>query len=105
MISTHVLDLAGGAPAAGVPVELHLREASGWSKLAESQTDADGRVRELMPKGAAPRAGTYRIRFDTSSRSPFFPEVSIVFEVRDPAGHYHLPLLLAPHGYSTYRGS
>lgn len=103
MITTHVLDTAQGKPASGVPVRLELREPSGWTLVGQGRTDADGRLRTLTP--SAVRAGTYRLTFDTQGRSAFFPEVSIVFEVADAAAHYHVPLLLSPFGYSTYRGS
>ena len=103
MITTHVLDTAQGKPAAGVPVRLELREPQGWTLLGEGATDADGRLRTLV-RGAF-RAGTYRLTFDTRARSSFFPEVTIVFEAADTAAHYHVPLLLSPFGYSTYRGS
>jgi 5-hydroxyisourate hydrolase len=103
MITTHVLDVAQGKPAAGIPVRLEIREQQGWTLLGEGSTDAEGRLRTLV-KGAL-RAGTYRLTFETRSRSAFFPEVSILFEVKDPSAHYHVPLLLSPFGYSTYRGS
>ena len=104
MITTHVLDTAQGKPAAGVPVKLELREPQGWTLVGEGKTDADGRLKTLVPGGAS-RAGTYRLTFDTRSRSAFFPEVSILFEVADAGVHHHVPLLLSPFGYSTYRGS
>jgi 5-hydroxyisourate hydrolase len=103
MITTHVLDIAQGKPASGILVRLEIREPQGWKLLGEGSTDAEGRLRTLV-KGAL-RAGTYRLIFETRSRSAFFPEVSILFEVADPSAHYHVPLLLSPFGYSTYRGS
>ena len=105
MITTHVLDTAQGRPAAGVPVTLEQREGAEWRAIGQGATDADGRLRTLWPAQSPLAAGTFRLRFDTSSRSAFFPEVSIVFQVHEPGGHYHVPLLLAPYGYSTYRGS
>ena len=102
MITTHVLDTAQGRPASGIPVRLEMREAKKWTLVGEGTTDADGRLKTLSPK---PRAGTYRLTFDTSARSGFFPEVTILFEITDAAAHYHVPLLLSPFGYSTYRGS
>lgn len=101
-VTTHVLDTAAGRPAAGVPVALEARHGSGWSRIADAVTDADGRAGSLGPD-ALPD-GRYRIVFDTSTRSPFFPEVAIVFVVSGEQ-HYHVPLLLSPFGYSTYRGS
>ena len=100
-LSTHVLDAARGRPAHGVAVRLEHREGGGWAAVAEGRTDADGRVRELPP----PDAGTYRLVFDTSGHSDFYPEVTVAFNVTDPAEHYHVPLLLSPFAYSTYRGS
>ena len=102
-ITTHVLDTARGRPAAGVPVVLELRDGDAWREVGRGTTDEDGRLRTLT--GPSIDAGTYRITFDTSARSDFFPEVAIVFEVKDAAQHYHVPLLLSPYGYSTYRGS
>jgi 5-hydroxyisourate hydrolase len=101
MITTHVLDLAAGRPAAGVGVVLEGPDG----ELARGTTDADGRVRDL---GAVPAPGRYRLRFDTAGHlgpDAFFPEVTIAFAVTDPDGHLHVPLLLSPYGYSTYRGS
>ncbi|HEY0813034.1 MAG TPA: hydroxyisourate hydrolase [Pseudonocardia sp.] len=103
-LSTHVLDATLGTPAAGVPVRL----TRGGETLAEAVTDADGRVREL---DACAAAGAYRVTFDTgvyfaaTGQQGFYPEVTITFTVSDPAAHYHVPLLLSPYAYSTYRGS
>ena len=103
-LSTHVLDTARGRPAAGVPVAL--ATASG-EPLADAVTDADGRVSGL---GGDLEPGTYRLRFDTAAHWPatgttgFYPEVVVAFTVGDEP-HYHVPLLLSPFGYSTYRGS
>jgi len=109
-ITTHVLDTSLGQPAAGVPVTLDARDAAaGWKQLGRGTTDADGRLRNLAP-GPLP-AGTYRLTFETrayfESRQTvsFYPEIAIVFEVRDAAAKYHVPLLISPYGYSTYRGS
>jgi 5-hydroxyisourate hydrolase len=102
-ITTHVLDTARGRPASGVPVRLEFRDGSQWREIGRGTTDDDGRLRTLT--GPSIEAGTYRITFDTSGRSEFFPEVAIVFEVKDAQQHYHVPLLLSPFGYSTYRGS
>jgi 5-hydroxyisourate hydrolase len=111
-ITTHVLDTSAGRPARGVTVRLEVQMAGrGWVTLAERATDADGRVRDLLAEGARVDAGTYRLTFGTGAyfaaqaRETFFPEASIVFEVRDPSQHHHVPLLLSPFGYSTYRGS
>jgi 5-hydroxyisourate hydrolase len=102
-ITTHVLDTAQGRPASGVPVELEIREGESWRKLGQGETDSDGRLGTLL--SGELQAGTYRLRFDTSGRSSFFPEVAIVFVVDEAGGHYHVPLLLSPYGYSTYRGT
>ncbi len=102
-LSTHVLDTAAGGPAGGVPVRLERAEPgrASWTLVTESVTDGDGRLAGLPL--TAP--GQWRLVFDTSGRSAFFPEVTIAFVVADPAEHHHVPLLLAPFGYSTYRGS
>jgi 5-hydroxyisourate hydrolase len=95
-VTTHVLDTAAGRPAAGIPVRL----LSGHEVLASGTTDADGRVAALGPEQLAP--GDYRLEFDVAT--PFLPRVVIEFRVAD-AGHYHVPVLLSPYGYTTYRGS
>lgn len=104
-LSTHVLDAAAGTPAAGVSVTL--TEASG-AAVAHAQTDDDGRVKTIADALAA---GRYRLHFDTESYfatrdvKTFYPEVVVAFEIADEDGHYHVPLLLSPFAYSTYRGS
>ena len=109
-ITTHVLDTARGRPAAGVPIVLEQRDAHGtWSECGRGVTDLDGRLRDLLKEPL--RAGQFRITFDTESYfegigvEGFYPEVRVVFVVRDQNSHYHVPLLLNPYGYSTYRGS
>lgn len=108
-ITTHVLDTARGRPAAGVPVTLEVLSGKEWAALGRGSTDADGRARELSDGVLA--AGTYRLTFETAAYfastgvEGFYPEVQVVFEVRDPSQHHHVPLLLSPFGYSTYRGS
>jgi 5-hydroxyisourate hydrolase len=111
-ISTHVLDTALGRPAPGVRVILEQVDASGLTvSLGVGETDADGRLRDLLPSGRVLAPGDYRLRFDVevyfaaSSRETFFPSVVVEFRVTGPAAHYHVPLLLSPYGYSTYRGS
>jgi 5-hydroxyisourate hydrolase len=108
-VSAHVLDSVAGQPAARVPVRLE-RVADGKpSPVAEGITDGDGRVRDLGPDGLQP--GTYRIVFDTgayfarSGHLAFYPEVVVTFLVDSAHGHYHVPLVLSPFAYSTYRGS
>ncbi|MCM3884429.1 hydroxyisourate hydrolase [Frankia sp. R82] len=101
-LSTHVLDTALGQPAAEIRVRLERGEpTAGWILVAEASTDPDGRITGLPLTSP----GRWRLVFDTSARSAFFPEVTIAFEVSDPAEPHHVPLLLAPYGYSTYRGS
>ena len=101
-ISTHVLDAGRGRPAAGVAVRLERRGDDGWQPVADGRTDADGRIPALA---AASDAGVHRLVFDTAGHSPFYPEVVITFTVADPGEHYHVPLLLSPFAFSTYRGS
>lgn len=110
-ITTHVLDTSKGRPAGGVPVVLERRTADGHRELGRGVTDADGRLRTLMPAGEPLTPGVYRLTFHTGEYlargggDGFYPEVSVAFEVRDPSQHYHVPLLLNPYGFSTYRGS
>jgi 5-hydroxyisourate hydrolase len=103
-LSTHVLDSARGEPASGVPVRLERSDSGEWAAVATATTDGDGRVRDL----GQPAPGRHRLVFDTAAYlgpGAFFPEVVVVFEVTDPGRHLHVPLLLSPFGYTTYRGS
>jgi len=106
-ITTHVLDTVLGKPAADVEVRLEQMTDGGWTAVATSATDADGRCRDLAPEAAT---GMYRITFDTGSyfarggRSSIYPQVSIIFACGSDE-HYHLPLLLSDNSYTTYRGS
>jgi 5-hydroxyisourate hydrolase len=108
-ITTHVLDTARGRPAAGIAVRLEAVDPDGGGVLATGTTDADGRVAALGPDRI--RAGAYRLVYDTAAylastgQDCFFPEVSVLFVVTDPGQHHHVPLLLSPFAYSTYRGS
>jgi 5-hydroxyisourate hydrolase len=109
MITTHVLDTAAGRPGRAIAIELD-RDDGGWQRIGAGVTDDDGRLRTLTPSGpVAP--GLYRLRFHTAAyyaahqQVGFFPLVEIQFTVADGAQHYHVPLLLSPFGYSTYRGS
>lgn len=111
-ITTHVLDTSRGHPANGVRVSLELETADGsWKQIGKGTTDADGRAKDLLPDGFALHGGVYRLTFETEAyfaaqnTEGFFGEVTIVFTIRDPEQHYHVPLLLSPFGYSTYRGS
>jgi 5-hydroxyisourate hydrolase len=108
MITTHVLDTSRGAPAAGMAVVLDLRRGTAWVTVGRRETDAQGRVAACSDTAIA--AGTYRLTFETGAYhrghgvTPFFPEVTVTFDVSSGA-HYHVPLLLSPFGYSTYRGA
>jgi 5-hydroxyisourate hydrolase len=110
MITTHVLDTAAGHPGNAIAVELDRDHAGTWDRVGAGTTDDDGRLRTLTQSGQV-SAGVYRIRFHTGAyfaahgRDSFFPVVEIQFTVSDGAQHYHVPLLLSPFGYSTYRGS
>jgi 5-hydroxyisourate hydrolase len=106
-VSTHVLDAVSGRPAAGLRVALARRNGAGWADLASARTDAGGRVAAFAP-GAELTAGVYRLTFETEEHlavPTFYPVVVIVFRITDPAQHHHVPLLLSPYAYSTYRGS
>lgn len=110
-ITTHVLDVSLGKPAAGIAVVLS-RQPDGETstEVARGTTDGDGRIADLLPPGP-PEAGRWRLDFAVGEyfaaqgRPSFYPAVSVIFEIAEAAGHYHVPLLLSPFGYSTYRGS
>lgn len=106
-ITTHVLDTAKGRPARGVPIVLEKLEGTSYRELGRGVTDDDGRLKTLLPEGAGLSSGTHRLTFDVAAYDAegFFPSVSITFVVREPDQHHHVPLLLSPFGYSTYRGS
>ena len=107
-VTTHILDTGAGRPAAGVAVVLSTNDGGTWRELAASTTDSDGRAKDLGPERLEP--GHYKLNFATGTyyaglqTQTFFPEVDLVFEVTGPE-HYHVPLLLSPFAYSTYRGS
>lgn len=110
-ITTHVLDTARGCPAAGIRVALEVMDAhEQWKPIGQGSTGEDGRLRTLMPAETAALAGTYRLIFDTGAYftargiSAFYPQIIVSFVVVDEA-HHHVPLLLSPFGYATYRGS
>ena len=110
MITTHVLDIARGEPAQGITVILELRQASEWAPIGRGTTDEKGRITTLADGPISP--GTYRLTFDIGTYHrdqglsvAFFPDVRITFNVRDTEEHFHIPLLLSPFGYSTYRGA
>lgn len=109
-ITTHVLDLALGEPAVGVPVRLQVISKAGIRQLARASTDSSGRAADLGPAVIEP--GTYRLVFDTGayalarrSDAGFFPEVTVTITISRSEPHCHIPLLLSPFGYATYRGS
>ena len=110
MITTHILDTTLGKPAQAVPIQLEKQSGSEWKLIGSGLTDADGRLKTLTPPGPV-EPGVWRIRFDTKQyfaaigTKAFYPYVEVVFEIVDGAAHYHVPLLLNPWGYSTYRGS
>ena len=111
-ITTHVLDTARGRPAAGIAVALERRADDGqWDHVGRGHTDNDGRLLTLYPASEALRPGVYRLTFDTQKYfdvddvETFYPEVVVVFETAAGEKHYHVPLLLSPFGFSTYRGT
>ena len=111
-ITTHILDTARGRPAAGVHVVLESIDVRDeWHVLGRGVTDDDGRLRTLLPASPPPPAGMYRLvfgtrgYFDAQGIRAFYPHVTVTFQVDDGAGHYHVPLLLSPFGFTTYRGS
>lgn len=114
-ITTHILDLSRGLPAEHVPVVLSRQRGDTWEELGSGRTDDDGRLKTLLAAGQPLEPGVFRLRFDTSSYfvsqgvKSFYPEVLVVFEIPALAdggrAHYHVPLLLSPFGFSTYRGS
>lgn len=110
MITTHVLDTAAGKPGKAIAIELERHDGAVWHLIGGGVTDEDGRLRTLTPAGPV-TPSTYRIRFHTAAyfaatgQTGFFPIVEIYFSVVDGTQHYHVPLLLSPYGYSTYRGS
>ncbi|CAN0055897.1 unnamed protein product [Ascophyllum nodosum] len=113
-ITSHALDTATGKPAQGLPLKLEQLRGEGgenWVTVGSSETNDDGRAPSLVAPGSVLERATYRVIFDTESyfRSTgapcFYPEVTVVFRVDEPSQHYHIPLLISPFGYSTYRGS
>lgn len=110
-LSTHVLDTSIGLPAASITVQLQRQDGSTWIDVSRGVTDSDGRASGLLPPAGQAGAGGYRLTFDVGEYfrgrgvESFYSTISIDFVVRDAAAHYHVPLLLSPYGYSTYRGS
>ena len=111
-ISTHILDFVYGKPASAVPVRLEKQNSGGdWRLLNSAHSDQDGRCTQLLPEGEDLSAGVYRLIFDTGSyfarqkAEALYPVVEVTFQAREGESHFHIPLLLSPNGYSTYRGS
>ncbi|HTK80824.1 MAG TPA: hydroxyisourate hydrolase [Bacteroidota bacterium] len=111
-ITSHVLDTTRGKPAVGVKVVLEVfTAAKEWKELGRGETNTDGRITDLLHNDTKLGAGNYRMTFLTAAYfksigvEGFYPYVPVVFELKEPVSHYHVPLLLSPFGYSTYRGS
>jgi 5-hydroxyisourate hydrolase len=111
-ITSHVLDIAAGKPAAGIAVAIAIGQGlDRWTELARGVTDRDGRIAQFDPPLTPLEPGRYRLRFFTAAYfttmgvDGFYPEVDVTVAIDDPAQHYHIPLLLSPYGYTTYRGS
>ncbi len=110
-ITTHVLDTALGRPAAGLPISICILKDAEWDRLGEGVTNKDGRITDLLPFDKPLDTGTYRMRFETGHYfrdggvEGFYPVVEVTFQISKIDQHYHVPLLLSPFGYSTYRGS
>ncbi len=110
-LSVHVLNLQTGSPTAGIEVELDQKQNNNWVKLASGKTDSNGRISALFPADTTVTAGSYRVVFKTgdyyktNNQKTFFPEIPVEFNMESNGEHYHIPLLLSPFGYSTYRGN
>ncbi len=111
-ITTHILDTTLGKPVSGVHITLEVEHgADNWKSIGGGRTNDDGRHGALLPPGTKLERALYRLTFDVASyyrrvnANGFYPYITIVFEVREPNGHYHVPLPLSPFGYTTYRGS
>lgn len=111
MITTHILDTSAGKPAAGVRVSLARVEDTERTIVGSGVTDADGRLRDLIPRAPGLDAGVFELTFETGPYfrargvEPFHPRVTVTIEITDAGQHYHVPLLISPFGYTTYRGS
>ena len=111
-ITTHILDTTRGKPAQGVPVFLEMETREGvWERLAQGETNQEGRIMDLISYPFTLTKGRYQLIFDTKTYfeqeafTVFYPHVIVTFDIQHPSQHYHIPLLLSPYGYSTYRGS
>lgn len=111
MITTHILDVSMGKPAAGVRVSLARIDDAQRTVVGSGVTDADGRLKNLVPAAPGPDAGVFELTFETgpyftaNGVMPFHPRVTVTIEITDAKQHYHVPLLISPFGYTTYRGS
>ena len=109
-ITTHVLDTARGCPAEGMPIVLEILQDGEFSEVTRAVTNSDGRVTDFTPTGSL-EAATYRITFETGvyfqklNIQGFYPQVQVDFVITQPNEHHHVPLLISPFGFSTYRGS
>ena len=110
-ITTHILDIAAGSPARDVPISLSVMDEGRWREVGSGRTNEDGRIPDLCAAGELMSAGDYRMHFDTAAYfesrgdTVFYPWAEVVFRIGGDGQHYHIPLLLSPFGYSTYRGS
>ncbi|ENX20702.1 hydroxyisourate hydrolase [Acinetobacter vivianii] len=110
-LSVHVLNQQNGLPATDVTVVLEAQQKNQWVKINQAKTDQNGRITALYPTQQQLKSGVYKVTFKTGDwykaqkQSSFFPEIPVIFEVDGTLPHYHIPLLLSPYGYSTYRGS
>lgn len=110
-VTTHVLDLTSGNPAADIEVQLYFAAEDGWEEIGDGTTDTDGRVSDLLPEHHDLAEGDYRLVFETGDYfdgrdvDTFYPRIEVTFRVGAAREHFHVPLLLSPYGYSTYRGS
>lgn len=109
-LTTHILDTTKGKPAEGVTIILYQQQNNSWKEIAKGTTNSDGRIADLLLKDTVLEFGTYKMKFETKeyfdkqSTKTFYPFVEIVFDINTKE-HYHIPLLLNPFGYNTYRGS
>ena len=109
-LTTHILDTTKGKPASGVRISLYQQHEEKWKEIGLGTTNSDGRVMDLLKKDALLDPGTYKMRFETGEYfdkqgiQSFYPFVEIIFNITSKE-HYHIPLLISPHGYNTYRGS
>lgn len=110
-LSVHVLNLENGLPSSNVSVTLEEQKNGQWVKISEAKTNEQGRITELFPENKAFQSAIYKVTFKTgdwfkaNNQKTFFPEVPVIFQVDGSVKHYHIPLLLSPYGYSTYRGN